>query len=683
MPYTRHHCILGSGYVVIIAEKPKAGRRIAEALAGRGLVECRRGGIPYWVFRRDGIVYVVAPAAGHLFGLTTDESGFPVFNYYWAPLWQIDPSAKHTRRFFELLRILLQRARLAINACDYDIEGSVIGYLIIKSFFDPRRARRMKFSALTPTDIRRAFARLEPLDWSMIEAGLARHELDWLWGINVSRALMDSVKLVTGQRPTLSAGRVQSPTLIEAARRDRERRLHVPLPRFAVEATIVLNGFKQKLRLAVYDALRDAESLANYVKRTGFLRVVNVRRRVIEMPPPPPFNLGDLQAEAARIYGYSPMKTQEIAEQLYLEALISYPRTNSQKIPPTVDIVSILKGLMAIEKYRGIVRSILSRSLRPRPREGSKEDPAHPAIHPTGAVPSRRLSREEERIYDLVVRRFLASMMPPARIATLTITLAAGSVRTSLSGVKVLFPGWFEAYPFSAPREQEVPDLKPGDIVRVERVYVKTEYTGPPDPYTKASLVRWMESQGIGTESTRARIVEILFDRGYLRLRGRSVEVTDLGFTVAEVLAKYFPQLTSVKLTRYFEEKLERIRRGVEARSTVVAEARKVLSALLSEFKAYHMKEVGIELAKSLGLIPPTQKCLICRREAYRDGLCRFHFEALERIRKAYAEWRRRIGSITFTEYVSRLTMLKETGSWVREVAKYLAKTGKSYTYKP
>ncbi len=668
-------CRLPPSYIVIIAEKPKAGRKIAEALGYGRVRECRAWGIPFWLLWIDSTLYVVAPAAGHLFGLTTDEHGFPVFSYYWAPLWQVEESAKYTRKFYELLRVILRGARLAINACDYDIEGSVIGYMIIRAFFDVKRAKRMKFSALTPYDIRRAFQRLEPLDWEMIEAGLARHELDWVWGINVSRALMEAVRRVTGRRVTLSAGRVQSPTLMEAVRRDRERNLHLPLPRFAVEAVLLVDGKRVKARLAVLDMRSEAETLASRLRRRGYLEVLSVQKKLVRLPPPPPFNLGDLQAEAARIYGYSPMKTQDIAEKLYLEALISYPRTNSQKIPPTVNVRSILEGLRRIPDYSRMASRLLAQVPAPRPRQGSKDDPAHPAIHPTGEVP-RGLSRDEVRIYDLIVRRFLASMMPSATVATVTVIAGAPelNVRVTLTGVTIVEKGWLEAYPFAAPSERRLPVLRKGDRLHITSLVLRVEYTKPPEPYTKASLVKWMEGVGIGTESTRARIVELLFERGYLRQRkgGRGVEVTDLGYAVAELLASYFPELTSVKLTHYFEEMLEAIRMGRVSRERVLSEAKSYLTKLLTRFRESFIDEAGVVLATSLGLVKPREACRICGRTAYRAGMCRFHYEAYERVRKGYGEWARRLGGIGFREYLRRLASRREAGKWVKEVASYL-----------
>ena len=669
----RARCWLPGRYVLVIAEKPKAARRIAEYIAdGNRPLRCSMGGVPFWVLRRSDGYYVVGSAAGHLYGLTTDERGFPVFSYYWAPLWEIDPGARYTKKYLDVLSLLAKRAVLFINACDYDIEGSVIGFLVIRFLGDPGRARRAKFSALTPGDIRRAFSSLEPLDWDMIEAGLARHELDWLWGINVSRALMEAVKKASRRRVVLSAGRVQSPTLREAVERTKHRNLFVPLPYFTVYVLVELGpGIRKRIAVVTTETRGEALSVARTIRAKPEALVVSVEVSRREVPPPPPFNLGDLQTEAARIYGYDPHYTQSVAEQLYLDGLISYPRTNSQKIPPTIDVVSILRQLVHLEPYAPIIEHILRVSRgKPRPRNGVKDDPAHPAIHPTGILPGR-LDKPAQRIYDLVVRRFLASMMGSAIVSKNKATLLiSGTYRVELSGGYVEDEGWFRAYPFLRPRLEELPPLRRGDKLRVLRVEVRSSLQKAPELHTKLSLVRWMESSGIGTEATRARIVKLLFDRGYLAESRKRVYATDLGLAVAEILERYFPQLVSVELTRHFEQLLSNIRLGRTRRSKVVEEAKQFLDKILRDFRDTYMDEAGAELAKALGFVKPGRKCLVCDREAYREGLCRYHYDAYNLLVKGYEEWRRRLDGISFRSYVERLARSSSTGSWVRDVAR-------------
>ena len=668
-------CSLPPGYVLVIAEKPKAASKIAEALAETGrAVMCRRYRVPYWIVSWRGAWYVVVPAAGHLFGLTTKEKGFPVFNYYWAPLWEIDEGAKHTRYFFETIKFLARRALRFVNACDYDIEGSVIGYIILKMLNATNRALRAKFSALTRSDIRRAFTRLTPLDWDMINAGLARHELDWIWGINVSRALMESVRLVTGKRIVLSAGRVQSPTLLEAVEKSMQRRLHVPIPFFTVKVQVEVDGRRKTLTVYRSDVLKDAEKVAARVRQARFFRVVAVDKRVERVNPPFPFNLGDLQAEASRIYGYSPYYTQKLAEDLYLDGLISYPRTNSQQIPPTVDVVGILRSLARQPSYSKLVKLVIEETRgAPRVNNGPKTDPAHPAIHPTGERPVG-LDKHHQRIYDLIVRRFLASMMPPAVVAKaryqLTL-LGDSSIRLSLTSTIIVRESWFSIYPWLKPGEESY-ELQRGQLVPIRGASVVTEFTPPPKPHTKASLVRWMEAKGIGTEATRARIVELLFERKYLTSIGGYVYSTELGDTIALILREFFPKITSVELTREFEEKLEAIRSGKLRRETVVEEAKRLIARIIEEFKRSYMEKAGLEIAYSLKLKEPPRKCPICGRPAVSGSmLCRYHELALRALREGYREWKRRMG-VDCREFLVKLSGMKTAGVFVRDVASYL-----------
>ena len=670
------HYFLPRAYTLIIAEKPKAAKRIAEALGKPQ--KCSMYGVPFWVLKVDGSYYVVASAAGHLFGLTTSEDGFPVFDYYWAPLWQIDLAAKHTKKFLSVLEFLCRRAKAYINACDFDIEGSVIGYLIIKWFGDLRRAYRMKFSTLTVHDIRRAFRSLSRLDWEMIEAGLARHELDWLWGINISRALMKAVRKVAGEHVSLSAGRVQSPTLIEVARRCYKINLHVPLPYYSVRATLEYNGWRKRVTIVSSIETRNiAERIAEKLRGDPCLKVVKVKKKLRMVPPPPPFNLGDLQLEAARLYKLSPYKTQEIAEKLYLDALISYPRTNSQKIPPTIDVRSIVLNLTRSPTHGKLAEELLAETRGfLKPRQGEKDDPAHPAIHPTGNI-AAELRGYEAKIYDLIVRRFLASMAQPLKLEETEVELYHSSgIKVELKGVVVVGEGWLKYYPYAGFGGDELPVFSEGDIVQLRSVGVVEEFTEPPQHYTRASLVKWMESVGIGTEATRARIVETLFERGYLRSEHGKVVVTDLGYAVADVLSAYFPQLTSVQLTREFEEKLEAIRRRLVTRQQVVLEAKRLIKSLVEEYRVNAIERVGEYLAASLGLVKTVDACRVCGRAPTVNGFfCRFHADAYRKLVDGYRLWIDRVGDLSPREYLSKLVKLRQTGRWVREVAHYLLRT--------
>lgn len=673
--YAERGCSLGRGYAAIIAEKPKAAEKIARAL-GRPR-KCRLYGVTYWVLERDGERIVVASTAGHLYGVYTSIRGFPVYDYVWRPLWEYDRSARHLKKFHYVLSILLPRASRYVNACDYDIEGSVIGYMIIESLGDPVRAYRMVYSSLSPVELLNSYSNLRRLDVEMVEAGKARHEMDWLWGINVSRALMDAVKRITGEKATLSAGRVQSPTLVEAVRRWREVELAVPTPSFTLTVKLEKGGVEFEAYPEGWEpeSRREAEAAARGLRSNPWLRVESVEARPEAVNPPPAFNLGDLQAEAARLYKFSPMKTQRIAEDLYLDALISYPRTNSQKLPPTINYASIIDSLEANPTYSGLIGELKAETRGVyRPVQGRKEDPAHPAIYPTGLRPGG-LDGDHFKVYDLIVRRFLAAFSRPARIERASARFSDYEGRGYASrGVKVLEEGWWRYYVYHKPREVYLPGLAVGERVRVSGVSYATLWASKRPNLSKTSLLKWMEAQGIGTEATRARIIEILYQRGYLDSRGGSTVATDLGMYVAEVIEELFPELAGVELTRRFEELVEAIRMGKNTRERVISETMRELNTLIAKYRL-RLDEVGSKLASALGKVEPPEKCVICGRAASKSRpykLCRYHGEAHERLMKALPLIMKRleVGEREALELVA--SRRNEAGRWVVEAARYL-----------
>ena len=666
-------CSLPEKYIAIIAEKPKAGDKISYALGRR--TKCYFHGIPLWIVQHNSQPLVIVSSAGHLYGPYTNARGYPVFNYEWKPIWIVNKKERHLRRFYEVLKAVLPRAKLYINACDYDIEGSVIGYMIILNLGDIKKSFRMKFSSLAPSEIRRAFSKLQPLDWKMIEAGIARHELDWIWGINVSRALTNTYRAFVKERRILSAGRVQSPTLAEAVRRWREKNLFVPLPSFSLN--VILRKGRELIKAKTLgwspETKEEAHKIGNELRNTGYLTVKDIFKKVREINPPPPFNLGDLQREASRLFGFSPMKTQKIAENLYLEALISYPRTNSQKLPKGIDYRDIIMKIGKTQRYSDLSKLLIRETKGVlRPVQGKKEDPAHPAIYPTGERPKRSLRPDEEKIYDLIIRRFFAVFASKAEIAISKVVFVDQKEREYISeGITVTKEGWMKYYIYARPKEQKIFVLKKREKVEIEKVSVEKNWSRFSIELTKTGLLKWMEKVEIGTEATRARIIEHLFKREYLKGQGNKFYATDLGVTVSEILKNLFPALVTPRLTRIFEEKLVKIRKGVERRQDVVDEAKDTIISLIEEFEN-RKRDIGIVLAESIGTLKPKTTCIICNKRAEKlepVPFCRDHLEALLRLKEKIGEISRRL-STSKTESLKAIASRKETGTWVRDVAK-------------
>ena len=652
-------------YVLIIAEKSKAAKKIAEALSEKPTV-CKKFSVNYWVVNYKGKITVIAPAAGHLFSLYGDDS-FPVFSMEWRPLWEIDETAKYTKKYYLLLRFLAKNALEYINACDYDIEGSVIGYMIIKFFGDLKKAKRMKFSALTKHEILKAYANLSPLDYNMINAGIARHKVDWLWGINVSRALMLSVKAVSNKKVVLSAGRVQSPTLIHVVDNEILREQYVPLPVFKVNIKITVGDQTINFSLdKTFDNKEEAQAFANKIKNLkAFVKEVRIEEKSLVRPPP--FNLGDLQVEAGKLFKYSPYYVERLAEELYLDGLISYPRTNSQKIPPSVNIEEIVNGLEANFPYLvKILRNITKGEYIVR--QGSKEDPAHPAIYPTGNKIQGKLPLQQYKLYELITRRFLASISKDAIIKTqkVLIELKGTSLTQEINRQKIKFRGWLILYPYYEIEDEEFLDIKEGEEVRIDSVSIRMSLTKPTlKRYNKVQLLKWMEDSKLGTEATRGKIIETLFDRKYLVQKGGFIYPTPLGITVVEILKDYFKDITSVELTSKMEEKLESIMEGKITVDDVVRETVTILSNYLKNYEKVKDK-IGIKLSKILGL-KGYEKCKFCELEAEHNGLCKYHYEALVKLKEAIEIWKKRTG-LDEKQILKKIYSSKSTGKYVKDV---------------
>ncbi len=332
---------------LIIAEKPNVARKIAYALAEGKPVRKTMNSVPYYEFNRDGKRIIVAPAVGHLFTLApkTKVYGYPIFDIEWVPVYAAEKGKSYAKNYVKTLRELAKRAHEFIVACDYDTEGEVIGYTALKYAcgVDPSKAKRMKFSALTRKDLLRAWYNLEPtINFGMADAGIARHVLDWYWGVNLSRALMQSIKRASGKWMVLSTGRVQGPTLRFLVEREKEIASFKPTPYWVIKMLLEKDGGQYT---AVYEKERilDENEAKRIVEeaRKGPTFVEKIEIRQQKRKPPYPFDLGTLQREAYSAFGYSPKKTLEIAQKLYEKGYCLHP----DSLIPTPEGVKKIKEL--------------------------------------------------------------------------------------------------------------------------------------------------------------------------------------------------------------------------------------------------------------------------------------------------------------------------------------------------
>ncbi len=591
---------------MIISEKPKVAEKIAKALGsnnGRKVFFDREKRVYRYELNVNGSRIAVVPAVGHVFNLKQKSNGFryPVFDIEWVESFKVNKKAEYVKPYVSQLAEFARKSKNYIVACDYDIEGQTIAYNILKylcklSDEEIKNISRMKFSALTPKDIREAFLKPISFDLNLAYAGELRAVIDWWWGINTSRALMISLKK-RGLYKVLSMGRVQGPTLNLVFKREQEIRNFKPTPFWRVYVEILI-GNKKFLALHVKNIFWNKEEAVNVKTKCKSRKCIvsDVKRRKNKLKPPIPFNLGDLQREAYSKFGFKPLQTQKIAQNLYENGLISYPRTSSQKLPKNIDFRELFRKLAEQEKFKALAEKLLAKEIL-KPNEGKKEDPAHPCIYPTGEKP-KSLNPFEKKVYELIVYRFLAVFADEALIESTDVILTLDGENFKLKGKVVLSRGWMEFYPYYKPEEAFLPKINLNDSFATTHVYLKEGQTKPPARYSQASLISTLERNNLGTKATRALILEKLFSRGYIKGR-KSIEITPFGEAVIQTFNLYCKEILSVDLTRELEVKLEAVSLGKEKKENVLIEAKKKITEIMEKMKRNEDK-IGETLEKAL-----------------------------------------------------------------------------------
>jgi DNA topoisomerase-1 len=573
---------------LVIAEKPSVAQRVAASLAEGPYKQLAFNGIRYYEINNAGDILHVVAAAGHLFTIKQKDSakGFPIFDIEWAPSYKVNSKAYFTKKYLDVINEIGKKCSIFINACDYDIEGTVIGTNIIRfitgndvnSSINPSSILRMKFSTTTKEDLIESYKNINPFDKSNFDAGEARHMLDWMWGINLSRALMRSLS-VNGVKKIISIGRVQGPALAILAKRELEIKNFISKPYWKVYLLSKGVEFENK-RGEIYDEKIADEALKK--SKASHIVVQAVEKKENYVRPFPPFDLTSLQLEASRVFGIDPTKTLAIAQALYERAYISYPRTSSQKLPYALNLPRIITDISKNEKYKESAEMLI-KERRFRPAEGQKEDEAHPAIFPTGVMP-KELSQEEEKVYDLIVKRFLACFADYATVENTKVTLNANGEIYTASGEVNKKLGWIEIYkPYVQPKNNPIDKFLEKEEVTADKISKKSLKTLPPKRYTKAGLIALLERKNLGTKATRAEIIDTLFKRSYIS--GSSISVTDFGMSVYNALSESCKEILDEELTRKLEEDMLGIMRNKTTKEAVISEGKEIINKIINEFK--------------------------------------------------------------------------------------------------
>ncbi|HUY00873.1 MAG TPA: DNA topoisomerase I [Candidatus Deferrimicrobium sp.] len=618
---------------LIVTEKPTAMKKISEILDEQGKPKKKIvNSVTYYQATRDKKELIIVSALGHLYTVEEKKDPgqkgwtYPIFDIKWVPAYEVlkrSKSSKAKKRATDVQNLISNIKNLSttcdqfINACDYDLEGSTIGYTVLEHCCGSevtKKAKRMKYSTLTKKDILESYNNpLNSLDFNLIDAGLCRHEVDYIYGINLTHALTLAVKTAEGiNYYLLSVGRVQGPTLATVFEREKKINVYVPIPYWQLKANTELNGqlYEVDFSRSKIPLKKEAEQILKDCNNKEGI-ITDIQMKDIINSPPIPLNLSSLQSESFRYFGYSPTQTLNIAERLYLSAYISYPRTSSEIIPETINLKEIITQLNSINAYSKICKELLGKS-ELIPTKGKKTDPAHPPVLPTGEIPAKKLSNFEQNIYNLIVRRFFALFGEPAIVTSIKVSLELENYNFFLRGRRIKVLGWMEYYPFAKSKEIILPELQKGQKLKLNLELIE-KFSSPPIRFNQNSLRKFMEKEEIGTKATRASIIDKLYDRGYLF--EKSIHISDVGASVSEVLSQHCPQVLSIKMTRELEQEMEKIEQGQYTKDQVLKDVKNTLEPILMNIKDDE-RLIGNDLAvsikknwKKLSLIGKCDKC--------------------------------------------------------------------------
>lgn len=598
---------------LVIAEKPSVGRDIARVL------HCNKKTNTYI----EGKDYIITWALGHLVTLADPEQydeQYKTWNMDTLPMlpehWKL-VVIKQTGRQFHAVKELIFRKDVSdiIIATDAGREGELVARWILDKAGNQKPLKRLWISSVTDKAIREGFQNLRPGKSyePLYRAAVARAQSDWVVGINATRAL------TCKYNAQLSCGRVQTPTLAMIAAREEEIRTFKPVPYYGLKAAVggitftwtdARSGSSRSFDKDRIQAIKQASAPS--------LLVTDVRKKLKKTFAPALYDLTALQREANQKFGFSAKQTLNIMQRLYENhKVLTYPRTDSRYL--TTDIVPTLKERLkacAVGPYSKIAGRLSMQKLQANKSfvNDSKVSDHHAIIPTEQFVQLDHMSNEERKIYDLVVRRFLAVLSPACEYEETSISGTIGEERFSAKGNFIKSAGWREVYEsgYTDGEDEDeeqttfsqisLPDVQKGETLPVTALTITEGKTKPPACFTEGTLIAAMENPvkylkhkdkdvvktlgetgGLGTVATRADIIEKLFNSFLMEKKGNEIHITSKG---KQLLSLVPSDLKSPELTASWEMRLQAIAKGKESDKAFMKEIEHYTKALIQEIKS-------------------------------------------------------------------------------------------------
>lgn len=613
-----------SSKTLVIAEKPSVARDIARVM------HCNKKANTYI----EGTEYIVTWALGHLVTLADPEEygkEYQTWSMDTLPMlpkeWKL-VVIKQTGKQYHAVKELLHRKDVSdiIIATDAGREGELVARWILEKAGNKKAIQRLWISSVTDKAIREGFAHLRPgKDYeNLYHAAVARAESDWVVGINATRAL------TCKYNAQLSCGRVQTPTLAMIAAREEEIRKFQPQPYYGLKATAGGVTFTWADKKSGSQRTFDKEKIETIKKAasSGKLQISEVKKKAKQSVSPALYDLTALQREANQRFGFSAKETLNIMQRLYENhKVLTYPRTDSRYL--TTDMVGTLAERLkacAVGPYKKMALKLSRQNIKGNKSfvDNSKVSDHHAIIPTEQFVQLEHMSNEERKIYDMVVRRFLAVLSPACEYEETSIKAVLGGEEFIARGNILRVLGWREAYldangqEYDAFEEEEesgyefshttlvnggtsLPDFKEGTVLSVDKLTITDGKTKPPAYFTEGTLIAAMENPvkyleqkdktvirtlgetgGLGTVATRADIIEKLFNSFLMEKRGNEIHITSKGKQLLELVPQ---DLKSPELTANWELRLQAIAKGKESDKKFMREIEQYTQSLIQEIK--------------------------------------------------------------------------------------------------
>ncbi|MED1666479.1 DNA topoisomerase III [Brevibacillus laterosporus] len=600
---------------IVLAEKPSVGKDIARVL------KCTKQGNGYL----EGDKYVVTWAFGHLVTLADPEVYGETYKSWKLEDLPLLPSRlqltviRQSSKQYQIVKQLLGRQDVTevIIATDAGREGELVARWILEKAHVKKPVKRLWISSVTDKAITDGFRKLrDGKEYENLYASaVARAEADWFVGINATRAL------TTKHNAQLSCGRVQTPTVAMIAKREEEIQKFVPRPYYGVQA-ITGNGLKltwqdQQTKDMKTFTKEKAEKIVESSKNKQ-AEIIDVQKANKKSFAPALYDLTELQRDANKRFGFSAKETLSVMQGLYeTHKVLTYPRTDSRYL--TSDIVETLPDRLraiSVKPYTPFAAKLLKQPIRAGKHvvDDSKVSDHHAIIPTEQSVLMNKLSDKERKIYDLVVKRFLAVLYTPFEYEQISIRARIGDGEFLAKGKTITNQGWKEIYDNhfdeeengDGLKEQLLPKLQQGEQMPVQTVSLTKGETKPPEPFTEATLLSAMENPvrymgqvdkqvaktlgdtgGLGTVATRADIIEKLFNSFLIEKRGKHIHITSKGKQLLELVPE---ELRSPALTAEWEMKLGAISKGSLAKNSFIQEMKKYAEQIVQQIKCSEQK---------------------------------------------------------------------------------------------